>query len=91
MFENSYYYKRAMSRYDKYTDMSAKDKKFCASVEAATIKATGFAKDVAHYIIAAPLFAAVTIGCVGYVVVNDIKYEVVKSYNEYVKENGTRI
>lgn len=91
MFNKSYYYQRAMVRYNQNTEMTDKDKRFCASVEAATIKATQFAKDVATYTVAAPMFAAVTTGCVGYMIVNGIKKEVVRCYDEYVKENGTQI
>ena len=90
MLNKSYYYQRAMVRYEN-TEMTDKDKRFCASVEAATIKATRFAKDVVTYTVAAPMFAAVTTGCVGYMIVNGIKKEVLRSYDEYVKENGTRI
>lgn len=91
MFNKSYYYQRAMVRYNQNTDMTDKDKRFCASVEAATIKATQFAKDVATYTVAAPLFAAVTGICAGYIVIDGIKRETLRSYNEYVEKNGTRI
>lgn len=90
MLNKSYYYQRAMVRYEN-TEMTDKDKRFCATVETVTIKATQFAKDVATYTVAAPMFAAVTTGCVGYMIVNGIKNEVLRSYDEYVKENGTRI
>lgn len=85
-----YYYKKAMMRY-KETEMSEKDKKLCSAVEAVTLEAANFVGKTVTYTVATPFILGEIAVCLGGIAVHEIKKEVIKSYDEYVKENGTQI
>lgn len=92
MFTYNYNYKRAMMRYNEYnTDLSEKDKKLCAAVEAVTLEATRLAERTVTLTLATPCIIAEIAKCATKIAVGEIKDQVIESYDEYVKENGTQI
>ena len=81
-------YIEAYARYKmERPDMSEKDREFCARVE----QFAYIGRDVVTTVVTAPVVAAVGVGIVTGWVLTQIWDQTKKSYNEYVKENGTRI
>ena len=92
MFTYNYNYKRAMMRYNEYnSDLSEKDKKLCAAVEAVTLEATRLAERTVTLTLATPCIIAEIAKCVTKIAIEEVKEQTLKSYNEYVEENGTQI
>ncbi len=92
MFTYNYNYKKAIRRYNEYnSDLSEKDKKLCATVEAVTLEATRLAERTVTLTLATPCIIAEIAKCVTKIAVEEIKDQTIKSYNEYVEENGTQI
>lgn len=79
---NKYYYKRAYARYDE-TDMSEKDRRFCAAVEELTL----IGRDRIQDAVQISLLSIGIMSTVPFLVGKAIWDETKRSYEQYEKEN----
>lgn len=86
------YYENAMKRYANFNnDLTENDKRFCAVVEAIALDTKDIVSEAVRIAVAVPTWNFCMAALVGMDVYRGIKDATLASYEEYIKENGTRI